>query len=208
MATLTETRIANMALAKIGAKQIASGYTIDTDTTPDGLQAALIYDQTRDALLRSFVWRFATGRAMLQMDSVVPSFGWEAQFILPQDFLRMISVYIGEVESPSQIDETLYAIEGNRLLADEETFGIRYIKRIEDVTLFDPLFVQVLILQLALQLLSALAGIDTVQLKNSLELELNRVLTSARLVSLSESNVQSRRNHSMMYFKTMNTIQQ
>ena len=208
MATLTETKIANMAIGKVGGKQIATGFTLDTDTTPDGLQAALHYEQTRDALLRSFVWRFATRRANLQMDSVVPAFGWTTQFILPTDFLRMISVYIGEIENPSQIDETLYAVEGNKLLTNEETFGIRYIKKVTDVTLFEPLFTEVLILQLAIKLLYAIAGTDTVQLKQSIEMELRQTLGSARLVSLSESNIQGRRHHSMMYFKNMNTLQQ
>jgi hypothetical protein len=185
---LTETSLVNMALGKIGAKQIATGYTIDTDTTPDGLQAALHYDQTRDALLRSFIWRFATGRASLQMDSVVPAFEYSAQFLLPTDFLRMISVYSDEVENAEQITEDSYAIDGKKLLIDETAVNIRYIKQITDVTLFDPLFVEVLILQLALKLLHPLAGTDTTQMKQGLNEELRQVMSSARLVSFSETN--------------------
>ena len=194
MATLTETKIANMALGKIGGKQIASGYTIDTDTTPDGLQAALHYEQTRDALLRSFVWRFATGRTNLQMDSIVPAFEYPAQFLLPTDFLRMISVYSDEVENAEQITDDSYAIEGKKLLIDETAVSIRYIKQITDVTLFDPLFVDVLILQLALKLISPIAGTDATQMKQGIVEELRQMMSSARLVSFSETNNAGERN--------------
>ena len=185
---LTATKIANMALGKLGAKQIASAYTLDTDTTPDGLQAALHYEQTRDALLRSFVWRFAIGRATLQMDSATPPFEYSNHFLLPTDFLRMISVYDDNSGNAENITEYPYAIEGNRLLIDETSVSIRYIKRITDVTLFDPLFVEVLILKLAIKMLPPLAGTDANQLMQGLIEELRQVMSSARLVSFSESN--------------------
>lgn len=181
-----------MALGKLGAKQIATGFTLDTDITPDGLQAKLHYAQTRDSLIRSGEWRFASGRAKLQMDSTVPAFGWSHQFLLPQDFLRMKSVNSGGNSSWSVMDypdaswPNWFTIEGNRLLTCESEIGIYYVKRITDVDLFDPLFVEVLILQLALKLLHPLAGTEATQLKQGLLQELGMALRTARTVSAAE----------------------
>jgi hypothetical protein len=49
-----------------------------------------------------------------------------------------------------------YSMEGTQLLSDESTMYIRYIKRVTDVPTFDPLFVEVLVLQLALKMVMPL----------------------------------------------------
>ena len=187
--SITSTDIVNMALGKLGAKQIATGYTLDTDTTPDGLQAKLHYAQTRDSLLRSYEWRFASGRAILQMDSVVPAFEYSNQFLLPQDYLRMKSVYScgSAADSTMTYSDSIpperWTIEGNKLLINETDVSILYVKQITDTTKFDSLFVEVLILQLALKLLHPLAGTDATQLKQGLLQELDSAVRRARTVS-------------------------
>jgi len=71
---LTAVDIVNMALGRIGFTQI----TTLTDTTPPAAklaaeQGTLHYAQTRDALLRSHTWRFATGWVNLTLDAATSS---------------------------------------------------------------------------------------------------------------------------------------
>ena len=85
----SELTIANMALSRAGANRIDA---VD-DTTEEGKQIGIHYEQTRNALLRSFAWRFASGRVALDEDSSSPAFGWDNQFDLPDDFLKLVGVF-------------------------------------------------------------------------------------------------------------------
>ncbi|GAH18067.1 unnamed protein product, partial [marine sediment metagenome] len=149
---LSETKICNQALAKIGSKRLNN---LDTDSTLQAVQCRTHYETTRDSLLRSHFWRFASARATLSQDATDPDFEWDNQFILPNDFLRLKSIYDG---TTGQNTRHTVAIEGQRLLTNEDTCEIRYIKKVTDPTGFDPLFVELLVLRLALKLVGALAG--------------------------------------------------
>jgi len=54
---LDETALCNMALGRIGAAQLTD---LDTDSSAEATQCNLHLDATRDALLRSHSWRFAS----------------------------------------------------------------------------------------------------------------------------------------------------
>lgn len=185
---LSETSIANMALAKIGAKRINN---IETDSSLEAIQCRTHFEQTRDALLRSFEWPFATARVELSEDATAPDFEWSHQYILPDDFLRLVSDY--EDDATDLADER-HTIEGERLLSNSSASKIRYIRRITDVTKFDALFVEALVLQLALKLLHPLAGTSntTLNLKQGLMQELGIALSKARTVSRQENNTSGR----------------
>lgn len=60
--TLTETAICNMALGKLGATRIKN---VESDTSLQAIQCRLHYEPTRDALQRSYLWRFARTRIEL-----------------------------------------------------------------------------------------------------------------------------------------------
>lgn len=62
--TSAEVDICNQALGKIGGKQI----TVAVQTSTEGVQCNLHYAQTRDALLRSFWWNFASDSLTLSDD--------------------------------------------------------------------------------------------------------------------------------------------
>ena len=178
---LSETKIANMSLAKIGSKRLND---LDTDTTPQAIHCRTHYEQTRDSLIRSHFWRFASGRATLVQDTTDPDFEWDNQFILPTDFLAMKSIYEDRF---SDENYRSYALEGKRLLTNESTMEIRYIKKVTDVTEFDPLFVEVLILQLALKLIGALAG-GAPKLQKVVQDELFVVMRKVRALDAQETN--------------------
>lgn len=149
---LSETKICSMSLARIGATRLND---LGADTSPSAIHCRTHYEQTRDALLRSHFWRFASARAELSQDTTDPDFEWDNQFILPSDFMRFKSVY---EENGTESRNNRHAIEGRRFLTNDSAVSIRYVKRITDVTEFDSLFVEVLALQLALKLVYPLAG--------------------------------------------------
>lgn len=155
----SELDICNMALNKVGAKAITAAQ-LTTNTEPRAIACNAHYAQTRDALLRSGFWRFARARDELTANDTDPDFEWDYAFDLPTDFLRLISVFS---DNSSLGQNTLYSykLEGDQLLTDEATCYLRYIKQVTTVTDFDPLFIEVFVLQLALRIVYPIAGVGT-----------------------------------------------
>jgi hypothetical protein len=102
---LADKDIANMALARIGAKQVTS---VTADTSVAGVQVALHYTQTRDALLRGHRWSFAKKTIGLLV-AATPAVHWKYAYSLPSDFLRLAHKYCPRKD---------YAIEGGYFLTD------------------------------------------------------------------------------------------
>jgi len=170
----SDTSIVNLALARIGAKRINS---LSTDTTLEAIHGRTHYEHTRDALLRSHVWRFAMARAELEEDADAPDFEWDNQFILPADCLRVVALYD---------TDSSYVVEGERILTDDTEVNLIYIKRATDPGKFDPLFVEALALALALKLVMPLSQ-DKV-LRRELEVEYKAKIGEARRMNKIETN--------------------
>ena len=183
--SISETSICNQSFAKIGAKRINN---IDTDTSPEAIQARTHYEPTRDALIRSHSFRFARARKVLSQDAVDPVFEWDNQFILPNGFLRFRSIY---EEDGATSKSRRHSLEGQRLLTNLSAVSLRYIKKVTDVTEFDPLFVQVLVLQLALKFIPALAKTDP-KLSTDIKTELKPLMTKVEAVDMDETDVGGR----------------
>lgn len=275
--TSDELNVVNQALNRIGASSIAAS---DNGNTKSDLyvKANLHYSQTRDALLRSFVWNFASDRVKLDKiqtivmdteptpdawsvgdeltglstgftatvvsvtsdseyelkyvsgtledyesitngtveivyyngvkltweDSTVyyetaigdsysgdlmltnttdPIGDWSFEYELPADSLRVKSIF---QDDGGDVPVDRYTVERGRLLTNYDEVGLRYIKKVTDPTVFDPLFTEILILQLALKLLGPLAGNATSQARIDLQNELKIALARARSVCASE----------------------
>jgi len=176
------TEICNMALGRIGATRLAYTGTTETDldanTTLEAIQCNLNYHQTRKTVLRSHYWNFASARASLVLDTETPSFGWDYQYDLPDDFLKLKFFY----------EEEKYTIEGRKFLTDEDSASIEYIRDVTDVTEFNPLFVEILVLQLALKLIPALAGTQSETLRQDLKQDLMLLLRRAITIERQETN--------------------
>ena len=168
----SETRIINQSLSKIGAKRI-NDFSDNTESSPQAIQARTHYEPTRDALLRSYSWRFASARVVLSQDTVTPDFEWDFQYILPSDFMFLRSIYEGRFSS---INFRNIALEGERLLTNETTMEIRYVKKVTDVAKFDPLFVKLLTWTLADEFIGPLAGGDS-----RIQLKIDRTLAGLEL---------------------------
>ena len=148
-----KTDICNLALSRIGAKEVTTAeLTADTETKAKHCNRN--YEQTRDALLRSNSWRFASDRAALTQVAT-PPFEYSHAYKLPDDFLLMKSIY-----DSSRADNKYrkpYDIEGVLIKLNETSCMIKYTKKVTDVTKFDPLFTEVFVLSLALKLVMPLS---------------------------------------------------
>lgn len=172
--SISETSICNMSLGRIGAKRLN---VLATDSSVEATHCNLHYEQTRDALLKSHIWRFALGRSELSEDTESPDFEWNHQYILPDDYLRQVGLYG---------TENSYAMEGQRLLTNDDEVNLRYIRKITDPAKFTPLYVEVLVLQLAIKLVMPLSQ-DKVLRRELLD-ELAPLLADAKMVNRTETN--------------------
>lgn len=191
MAT-SETEICNISLGRIGTKRINDiGDT--SEKSLEAIQCRLHYALTRDALLRSHWWRFASHRKQLSENTDIPAaedFEWEHQFDLPTDFLRLKSVF-EDNNTPRQNTLYSFALEGTKLLTNESSVYIRYIRRITDVSKFDPLFTKVLVLLLADEFIGSLAGGDE-KIQVKIDRALEKLMPKVRALDRQETNTMGR----------------
>jgi hypothetical protein len=173
MAALSETLICNLALSRIGDKRINA----PNDGSPQAQQCTTHYAQARDVLLQSHVWRFAKARKSLAAEAVAPDFGYSYQFILPTACLRVIGL---------DDDTSVYVLEGDRLLTDDAAADLHYIKGVTDPTKFPPLFVEVLVLDLAMRLCAGRT--QDKNLYQELYIEKQNLLRTVRAIDLQEQN--------------------
>lgn len=132
--------IANGALQLLGATRIES---LDQDR-PNAKSMKAAFDTTRDALLRRYDWAFAIKRDSIAADGDDTEWGDWHRYALPNDHIKLIL----DDESGQKVD---WRIEGRFIVTtDGAPLNIRYIARITDVNLYDPLFVEALEAALAL----------------------------------------------------------
>ena len=154
---VSQVDIANRALTKLGAGRIIA---LDDDSQASNTLSSM-FDIVRDAELRKNLWHFSKARAQLPALSEVPMFGFSHQFQLPADFLRLIEVNGRRCQPKPQLDGW-YSIEAGRILISQAgPLRIRYVKRVEDPTLFDALFVEAFACKLAFESCETLTQSNT-----------------------------------------------
>lgn len=144
----SKTDICNRALIKLGKATIRD---INTDETPQGTLCKAVYVSMLDEVLRQAEWNFAVSRQALNKDaSGSPLYEWSYRYILPTipPLVKIISV---ENNVP-------FKIEGNFLVSNADTIKLKYIGRIDDPNLYDPLFINVLVLRIAYEISFALTS--------------------------------------------------
>lgn len=152
----SNTSICNQSLGMIGAKRI-NNFEDTSETSGEAIQCRLHLEPTRDSVLQSYRWRFAVTRAVLSQDTVDPDVEWDRQFILPTDYLKFMSI---DEEAGITSKGRRHSIEGRRFLTNFSTVNMKYIRKVTDASLFDPVFVELLVLRLAKKLIPALAKTD------------------------------------------------
>lgn len=181
-----EVDVCNQAIDLFGSTRFTLA---NQGTNTLGIKSALHYDQTRDALLRSFTWSFATKRKKLYPDNETPDFGPDFRYKLPIDFWRL-------KEDASINDNTRVkhrpVIESGYLLSNENEVNLIYIRKVTDPDEFDPLFTEVLIYRLAVKLRPSIAGTKMPALYAEIDKALEEAERTARIVCRQETNVSGR----------------
>lgn len=178
----SETDICNMALMKVGAKPQIS--TI-TENSENARHCKLFYPSVRDAVLRSHPWNCALHRTTITALSDTPDSDWDHQYQLPTNPWCLRILQVGTQED----QPTRWTIEGRRLLTNENSPPIVYVKRITDTNEFDPLLVDALTLKLAVKLSMPLTKDPRIQKALIDELEMIS-LPEARGIDGQEQSVQ------------------
>ena len=147
MSTVTSIQIINKSLLKIRRKTITS----ITEDSAEGRAANVLYTLERDSVLASHPWNFAIERTKPQLLSATPAFEFDYQYQLPADCLRVLYLYDSDQR---------FKVEGRKLLTNEGSPKVVYIKRITDTSQFSPLFVDALSTKLSAELVVALTDDD------------------------------------------------
>lgn len=176
---MTNTDLANMALSRLGEPRISD----IAENTPAAISCRENLELVRDSLLRSHPWNFAMARAELSQGET-PVFGWEYSYALPADILRLMT-FNGVQASMCAAD---FTIEAGYLLTDVEEAKVTYVRRVVDPTLFDPLFVEVLVFRLAAGI--AMDVTATQEKRDAMEALAAQRLAGASFVDAGERRVQ------------------
>lgn len=148
--------ICNLALDRLGQQPITSLLTpVDTN----GDICARHYDQTRRKMLRKFIFNFARKAGVLVINASAPTRDdFVNAYTIPPDFIRLLTLGDGLVDggtiTPRHFDisgpyiycDSASAVAGN---GNATGLDIKYIYDAQIVTQFDPLFIDVLVLELA-----------------------------------------------------------
>lgn len=138
---LSDIALCSRALIGIGCDPITSF----GDGTAEADVAAMLYGGTRDALIASYPWSFATGQIELAPITAAPVADFDYAFQLPEDFLRALSVGTPALKSGSGVE---YRIKERRIHCDEQAIVLSYIFR-ADESACPPSFDDALIARLA-----------------------------------------------------------
>lgn len=122
--------LAKLALTQVGGQRLVS-------LSEDSPEATAINDSlwaVRRAELEANVWHFARTRASLSAETTVPVFGYDHQYVIPSDCLRLTSVrgagsqwYVGSLYEEAE-PAIPYEIEGQRILTNlDAPLQIKYV---------------------------------------------------------------------------------
>lgn len=180
----TVTGVCNAALSRLGEARI---FSVE-DATAAARACALCFPLARDELLRAHRWNFATARVDMVRLVEAPAFGHEHAYQLPADCVRVLVV---NGVSASGDPAAQWEVEGGRLLHDDDTVELIYIRRETNLHLYDALAIEALIVLLAAKLAPAIQGGSTGKAQELKE-EYHRLLVpAAKRVDANESRRRS-----------------
>lgn len=144
---MNKVEIANYALSKLGEEPML----LLTDDNKKARLLNRIFDQVRDAELRRCRWKFSIARTQLSALVAAPAWGYARQFPLPSDFLQLVQandIYV----RPLSKARAPWSLEQGMILTDlAAPLKVRYVQRVTNPGLFDPLFNEVLACKLAME---------------------------------------------------------
>lgn len=180
----SEVDICNRAIQKVGGQPITSL----SDSSSSARAVNRCYEMLRDAELRSNNWNFAIKRTSLAASVTAPSWGFSKQYPLPSDFLRLISIrdHYGVSETigtlgQNEVDYSIESGDGDArsiLTNSSSPIYIRYVARVENTGLFDPLFSEALASKIAMEIVEEITNSNSK--KQTLIEEYKMIIKQAR----------------------------
>jgi len=150
MASVVE--ICNLALAKVGRGSINSL----SEASPEAEVCGLFFPGVRDSLLRQFPWNFAARSALLgEVSAAIPEAAvWGHVYQYPGDALHVYRVFEAGrfAAEPANEFEVVGSGSNRYICCNVYRCYARYGMKVTDPTVFDPLFVEALVLKLAIEL--------------------------------------------------------
>ena len=179
---ISETEICNQAIMKVGAKPLIA---LRTEDSENARVCNTFFDSVRDAVLRSHPWNCAIHRKTITALSATPDSDWDHQYQLPTNPWCLRILQVGTIED----QPTRWNVEGRRLLTNENSPSIVYVKRITDTNEFDALLIDAFVLKLALKIAMPLTSNQ--KIVDGLIDEIEQVsLPEARSIDGQEQSVQ------------------
>jgi hypothetical protein len=112
-----------------------------SQTTPAAQAASVLYLPALEEVLRAHPWGFATTRKKLAPLADAPDYGYSYQYQRPAGWLRTLECSAND-----------FRHEGKHILCNDSSITLRYIRREEDLTVWDALACQALARNLAAKL--------------------------------------------------------
>lgn len=176
----TPTNICNIALARIGAKEIAS---MENSADREAVLCRRFYHTARRSVLATHHWNGAKRSVQLSQNTSVTPIFWDYAYTLPTDFIRIISVHPSDdlnstcdftIENANDVDAD------NVLMSASNQIYIQYVYDNTDLSTMSQGFRDVLAFVLARDLCLALGkSTSKFELTNR---EYRRALTNAKSV--------------------------
>ena len=141
--SLTQTKVCNLSLGRVGAQSIMS---IDDEDSKSARVCLNAFEATVREVARAGEWNCLKKRCTLARLTAAPAFEWEYQFQLPTDFISLTELNGVDYHGEPQDD---WEIEGRLLLTDAEEAKVRYIAYVEDTGQWDSLFTNAVVVLLA-----------------------------------------------------------
>ncbi len=150
--------IVNRALSKLGEAHISS---LEGEQKSAQL-AASMYDNLLGAEISAHAWHFAKARLMLTALAEKPAFGWNFQYQLPEDCLRVLEAGPWPLAANLDFvgsDTSSFTLEGDKILANHgPALNLIYLRRALDPAFYPPVFVEALAARLAAEMCESLTG--------------------------------------------------
>jgi len=143
----SEVTICNLALSWLAGNLIIS---LDDGST-EAILCKANYELSRDSVLETMAWTFATRRFRLTPEVNVPEWGYGKQFTLSPDIITVLEVS-GSASKPNGTNDLDWRREENRIVCDKDVIYLKTIVRIVDPSRFPPNFIQALAARIAMEI--------------------------------------------------------
>lgn len=163
MSATSVEQVINQALDRIGYPEYIGNIY---DGTKQARVALNIYAQTRDAILRQSDWDFAQRIVAATLSTGAAPAPWAVEYNYPTDCLRLRNLfnatYLADKNNPVSILWTVAnsATKGHVIWTNAAGATLVYTAQVTDLTLWEPLFVEMLVIELGKRLAAGLVGVE------------------------------------------------